>query len=520
MKKLLVLPLFFFSLTEAFDQNIPELVVDTSPAVVNITSKREVTYSNQDYFRGMPEEFERFFGIPRDFGQQPQTRESVAYGSGFFFKENYLLTNYHVVNDATEVIVSLTDRREFKAEVIGVDMLSDLAVLKIDGKDLPSLQMGSSEELKVGDWVVAIGSPFSFDFSVTAGIVSAKGRSIQNQNIGGYVPFIQTDVAINPGNSGGPLFNLDGEVVGINSQIYSRSGGYQGVSFSIPIDVAIEVADQIIASGEVARGYLGVRMGDVDSDLAQALGMKKPYGALINSIEKDGAADNGGLKTGDVIVEFAGEEVKFAGDLPHIVGRKLPGTKSTAKVVRNGKTIKLDFILGKLENLLSKQKSRLIFGIGSGWFEQDYEEYGYEFGTAIWRLKELEKSLERIVNRMGKLDPQPKRKIPILIGGGGEKVTLRLVAQYADIWHGFATKTEERSGIETVAHKNNVLNDWCDKVGRDPNEIKRSIGIDIKRIDLADDLLEAGATEITLAVNGPGYDLTQVKEWIAWRDSK
>jgi serine protease Do len=210
--------------------------------------------------------------------------------------------------------------------------------------------MGSSEELKVGDWVVAIGSPFSFDFSVTAGIVSAKGRSIQNQNIGGYVPFIQTDVAINPGNSGGPLFNLDGEVVGINSQIYSRSGGYQGVSFSIPIDVAIEVADQIISFGEVARGFLGVRMGDVDSDLAQALGMKKPYGALINSIEKDGAADDGGLKTGDVIIEFAGEEVKFAGDLPHIVGRKLPGTKSTAKVVRNGKTIKLDFVLGKLES--------------------------------------------------------------------------------------------------------------------------------------------------------------------------
>ena len=220
MKKLFALPIFFFSLIEAFDQNIPELVDDTSPAVVNITSKREVNYSNQDYFRGIPEEFERFFGIPRDFGQQPQTRESIAYGSGFFFKENYLLTNYHVVNDATEVIVSLTDRREFKAEVIGVDMLSDLAVLKIDGEDLPSLQMGSSEELKVGDWVVAIGSPFSFDFSVTAGIVSAKGRSIQNQNIGGYVPFIQTDVAINPGNSGGPLFNLDGEVVGINSQIY------------------------------------------------------------------------------------------------------------------------------------------------------------------------------------------------------------------------------------------------------------------------------------------------------------
>ena len=254
-KSFLAATIFILSSLEAFEQNIPQLVENTSPAVVNITSKREITYNNQDFFRGMPEEFERFFGIPRDFQQQPQTRESFAYGSGFFYKDNYLLTNYHVVNDATEVFVSLTDRREFKAEVVGVDMLSDLAVLKIEGDDLPDLKMGSSDELKVGDWVVAIGSPFSFDFSVTAGIVSAKGRSIQNQNIGGYVPFIQTDVAINPGNSGGPLFNLDGEVVGINSQIYSRSGGYQGVSFAIPIDVAVEVADQIIETGVVSRGY-------------------------------------------------------------------------------------------------------------------------------------------------------------------------------------------------------------------------------------------------------------------------
>jgi alkanesulfonate monooxygenase SsuD/methylene tetrahydromethanopterin reductase-like flavin-dependent oxidoreductase (luciferase family) len=163
---------------------------------------------------------------------------------------------------------------------------------------------------------------------------------------------------------------------------------------------------------------------------------------------------------------------------------------------------------------------RAILGIGSGWFEQDYDEYGYEFGTAISRLHALEKSLERIVKRMKELNPQPIRKIPILIGGGGEKVTLRITAQYADIWHGFATKTEERSGIETVAHKNNVLNNWCKEIGRDPSEIKRSIGIDIKRIDLADELIEAGATEVTLAVNGPGYDLTDVKEWIAWRDSK
>tara|TARA_A100001388_G_C28755738_1_gene494848 strand:- start:361 stop:1737 length:1377 start_codon:yes stop_codon:yes gene_type:complete len=349
--------LFFLSLITLFFQSplhgnndVTELVEDTAPAVVNITSKREVSLRANNYFRGIPEEFERFFGIPRDFNPEPRTRESVAYGSGFFYKDNFLLTNYHVVNDATEVIVSLNDRREFVAEVVGVDMLSDIAVLKIEGDKLPSLRMGKSKRLKVGESVIAIGSPFSFDFSVTAGIVSAKGRSIQNQNIGNYVPFIQTDVAINPGNSGGPLFNLDGEVVGINSQIYSRSGAYQGVSFAIPIDVAIEVAEQIINKGEVSRGYLGVRMSEVDSDLAQALGMEKPYGALINSIEKDQSADNADLKAGDVIIEFNGEEVKFAGDLPHIVGRLEPGSQANAQIIRNGKEITLEFTLGKLEN--------------------------------------------------------------------------------------------------------------------------------------------------------------------------
>jgi len=192
-----------------------------------------------------------------------------------------------VVEDATEVIISLSDRREFIAEVVGVDPLSDLAVLEVSDDDLPTVNVGNSDELRVGDWVIAIGSPFSFDFSVTAGIVSAKGRSINNNNIGNYVPFLQTDVAINPGNSGGPLFNLDGEVVGINSQIYSRSGGYQGLAFAIPINVAMDVADQIINDGEVSRGYLGVRMSEVDSDLADALGMEKPYGALINDIEEN-----------------------------------------------------------------------------------------------------------------------------------------------------------------------------------------------------------------------------------------
>ena len=224
---------------------------------MNITSKREVAQGSSYGYRGIPDEMLERFGIPRQFRDMPQQkREAISYGSGFILKDNYIMTNFHVVENATEVIVSLSDRREFVAEVIGVDPLSDLAVLKVQGQDLPTVNTGNSEKLKVGDWVIAIGSPFSFDFSVTAGIVSAKGRSIQNNNIGNYVPFLQTDVAINPGNSGGPLFNLDGEVVGINSQIYSRSGGYQGLAFAIPINVAVDVADQIISSGEVSSCLL------------------------------------------------------------------------------------------------------------------------------------------------------------------------------------------------------------------------------------------------------------------------
>ena len=289
------------------------------------------------------------FGIPREFRDAPQQkREAVSYGSGFILKDNFIMTNFHVVEDATEVVVSLSDRREYIAEIIGVDQLSDLAVLEVKGKNLPTVDVGNSDELKVGDWVIAIGSPFSFDFSVTAGIVSAKGRSIQNNNIGNYVPFLQTDVAINPGNSGGPLFNLEGKVVGINSQIYSRSGGYQGLAFAIPINVAIDVADQIINSGEVSRGYLGVRMSEVDSDLADALGMKKPYGALINDVEEGESADMAGLVPGDVIIEFDNKEIKFSSDLPHVVGQIKPDSRASAKVIRDGKEISLDFVLGEL----------------------------------------------------------------------------------------------------------------------------------------------------------------------------
>ena len=333
----------------ALPQNISELVENTAPAVVNITSKKEIAQRQAYGYGGIPDEMLERFGIPRQYREMPQQkRESVSYGSGFILKDNYILTNFHVVEDATEVIVSLSDRREFIAEIVGVDPLSDLAILKVEGKNLPQVNTGNSDDLKVGDWVVAIGSPFSFDFSVTAGIVSAKGRSIQNNNIGNYVPFLQTDVAINPGNSGGPLFDLDGKVVGINSQIYSRSGGYQGLAFAIPINVAVDVANQIIDKGEVSRGYLGVRMSEVDSDLADALGMKKPYGALINDVEEGESADKAGLMPGDVIIEFDNKEIKFSSDLPHVVGQIQPQTKAIGKVIRDGKQIKLKFTLGEL----------------------------------------------------------------------------------------------------------------------------------------------------------------------------
>ena len=350
-----VLIILFFAITSSnyvfgnLPENISELVDSSAPAVVNITAKKEVSQRSSYGYGGIPDEMLERFGIPREFRDAPQQkREAVSYGSGFILKDNYIMTNFHVVEDASEVVVSLSDRREYIAEIIGVDQLSDLAVLEVKGKNLPTVDVGNSDELKVGDWVIAIGSPFSFDFSVTAGIVSAKGRSIQNNNIGNYVPFLQTDVAINPGNSGGPLFNLEGKVVGINSQIYSRSGGYQGLAFAIPINVAIDVADQIINSGEVSRGYLGVRMSEVDSDLADALGMKKPYGALINDVEEGESADMAGLVPGDVIIEFDNKEIKFSSDLPHVVGQIKPDSRASAKVIRDGKQISLDFVLGEL----------------------------------------------------------------------------------------------------------------------------------------------------------------------------
>ena len=334
--------------------NFSDLAEDASPAVVNITSTRTVS-QRSSYGRGFgdpryDEFFERFFGQqPRPSVPRENTRPVVSTGSGFIISsDGYLLTNNHVVEDADEVKVSLGDRREYKAEIIGTDPRSDVAVLKIDAEDLPTLKIGKSEKLRVGEWVVAIGSPFQLRFSVTSGIVSAKGRSIPNGSDSTYVPFIQTDVAINPGNSGGPLFNLDGEVIGINSQIYTRSGGYMGVSFAIPIDYAMDVADQLRENGYVARGWLGVSIQEVTSELAEALGMEIPKGALVSQIIEDSPAEKSGLKEEDVILFFDGEEIFYSSDLPLTVGSIRPESKVNAMILRDGKKKTVQVTVGEL----------------------------------------------------------------------------------------------------------------------------------------------------------------------------
>ena len=342
-------------LIEAKDlPNFSDLAERASPAVVNITSTREVKQRNS-YGGGFgdpryDEFFERFFGQqPRPSMPRENTRPVVSTGSGFIISEDgYLLTNNHVVEDADEITVSLGDRREYSAEIIGADPRSDVALLKIEAENLPILKIGKSKNLRVGEWVVAIGSPFQLRFSVTSGIVSAKGRSIPNGSDSTYVPFIQTDVAINPGNSGGPLFNLDGEVIGINSQIYTRSGGYMGVSFAIPIDYAMDVADQLKENGYVARGWLGVSIQEVTSELAEALGMEVPKGALISQIIADSPAENSGLKEEDVILFFDGEEIFYSADLPLTVGAIRPDSKVNAMVLRDGLKKTITVTVGEL----------------------------------------------------------------------------------------------------------------------------------------------------------------------------
>ena len=333
----------------AIPNGLPDMrsiVASNAPAVVNIsvTGTRKTAANLPDLQQMDPDD--PFFQFFRHFrGQMPESRQPMqGLGSGFIVTpDGTVLTNAHVIDGAEEVTVKLNDKREFKAKVLGLDKASDVAVLKIDARNLPTVKIGTSLQTQVGEWVLAIGSPYGFESSASAGIVSAKSRNLPD---GSYVPFIQTDVAVNPGNSGGPLFNMNGEVIGINSQIYSRSGGYQGLSFAIPIEVAMNVEKQIVTHGKVQRGKLGVSIQEVNQSLADTFGLAKPAGALVASVEKGSPAARSGLEPGDVILGIDGKTIESPGELPAAVASKLPGETARLQVWRKGETRNIDVKVG------------------------------------------------------------------------------------------------------------------------------------------------------------------------------
>ena len=344
----------------AYAKELPdftELVEKQGPAVVNISTTQIIRGA-----QGFPfAEGDPYYEFFRRFApQMPRERESQSLGSGFIISaDGYIMTNAHVVESADKITVRLTDKREFHAKVIGADKRTDVALLKIEATGLPIINVGNPDKLKVGEWVVAIGSPFGFDSSVTAGIVSAKGRSLPQDN---FVPFIQTDVAINPGNSGGPLFNMSGEVVGINSQIYTRSGGSMGLSFAIPIDVATQVTEQLRTSGKVTRGRIGVMIQELTRELAESFGLAKPAGALISNVEKNGPADKAGIEASDVILKFDGRPVDRSSDLPRIVAATKPGSKVVVELWRKGTTKHVTVEIAEMqeEGMVARSAKKLV----------------------------------------------------------------------------------------------------------------------------------------------------------------
>jgi len=355
-----------FLLIVLFNQNVlaqlpdfTEMVKANGVAVVNISTTQkaqpetENTLAEQQLPEGIPPEMEEFFKrFLNEQGGDYVPRDTTSLGSGFIISpDGYLLTNHHVVKDADEIVVKFSDRRELLAKLIGSDARTDVALLKVEAKDLPAVTIGAPDKLQVGEWVLAIGSPFGFEQSVTAGIVSAKGRSLPGGN---YVPFIQTDVAINPGNSGGPLFNMEGKVVGINSQIYSRTGGFMGLSFAIPMDVVMNVVEQIKTTGKASHGWLGVQIQDVTRELAESFGMKKPQGALVSKVLPDSPAEQAELQIGDIITEFNGQAIQSSADLPPLVGITPINDKATLKIIRQGETKSISFKVGLLPDEVGK----------------------------------------------------------------------------------------------------------------------------------------------------------------------
>ena len=358
MQKIIIFILLLVAQNLAFSSNnLPDftkLVEENNASIVNISTTREGNLpKNHPQLENdeLNKFFEKFFGdkLPNT----PRQRNTQSLGSGFIYSsDGYIVTNHHVIKNAKKIIVKLNNKTELTAKVIGSDEQSDIALLKVKATNLQPVKIGNSEDIKVGQWVLAIGSPFGFESTVTAGIVSAKGRSLPNGN---YVPFIQTDVAINPGNSGGPLFDLSGKVVGVNAQIFTRSGGFMGLSFAIPIHVAEDVINQLKKNGKVVRGWLGVYIQEVTDNLAKSFGMKKPMGALISKIIPDGPAEKSDLKVGDIILEFNNKKILNSSDLPPIVGSSKVGKRVDVKVLRSGKEMTIKFKVGKLPDQMQIQ---------------------------------------------------------------------------------------------------------------------------------------------------------------------
>ncbi len=353
MMSRLVLMLFSFGFASAvLATGLPdftELVERQSPSVVNITTTQDAKPAKRGKMPPEMKDLFKRFGMPdMDVPEDRRMNPRHGQGSGFIISaDGYILTNTHVVDDTDEVTVKLSDRREFRAKVIGSDEQSDVALIKIEASNLPKVTIGDPDKLKVGEWVLAIGAPFGFENSVTAGIVSAKGRALPPDS---YTPYIQTDVAVNPGNSGGPLFNMRGEVVGINSQIVSKSGGYMGLSFAIPIDVAMDVMNQVKGGGKVSRGRLGVLIQEVSSDLAESFGLGKARGALVADVEEGSPADKAGVKASDIIIKYDGRPIETSVDLPRMVGATKPGSTATLTIWRKGETHNLSVKVGEMEN--------------------------------------------------------------------------------------------------------------------------------------------------------------------------
>jgi len=428
-----------------------ELVEKQGPAVVNVSTTSAPRSGPQS---PVPED-DPFYDFFRRFGPpQPRDYEARSLGSGFIISaDGYILTNAHVVEAAEDINVKLNDKREFKAKVIGSDKRTDVAVIKIEASGLPAVKIGDPERLKVGEWVLAIGSPFGFESTVTAGIVSAKGRSLPQEN---YVPFIQTDVAINPGNSGGPLFNLKGEVVGMNSQIYSRTGGFMGLSFAIPIDVAMDITHQLRTAGRVSRGRIGVVIQEVTKELAESFGLPKAAGALVNSVEKGGPADKAGLEPSDVILKFDGKTVSSSSDLPRIVAQTRPGSKVTMQIWRKGAAKDVTVTVGEMpeekvaqrpgrrdsksgnvvarlgltvSELSAEQRKEL--GIGGGLLVEDVQgaaaKAGIRRGDILMALNNQDiKSVEQLTQLLSQFEKAKSVALLIRRGDGALYVPLRL----------------------------------------------------------------------------------------------